>query len=69
MQNPTHFQKWKSLLLIPLIVLLLGFIWGSSFILMKKDFEKIVNPLFYFMNNVKLISVDNSLSNDIVVKH
>ncbi len=36
MQNPTTFQKWKSLLLIPLIILLLGFIWGSSFILMKR---------------------------------
>lgn len=39
MQNPSAFQKWKSLLLIPLIILLLGFIWGSSFILMKKGLQ------------------------------
>jgi 1-acyl-sn-glycerol-3-phosphate acyltransferase len=36
-----------------------------TFILMKKDFEKIVSPLFYFMNKVKLISVDKNKNNSI----
>lgn len=36
MQEPTGYQKWKALLLIPGIILVLGFIWGSSFILMKR---------------------------------
>lgn len=29
-------ERWKKLLLIPGIILVLGFIWGSSFILMKR---------------------------------
>jgi drug/metabolite transporter (DMT)-like permease len=32
----SNFEKWKNLLFVPGIILLLGFIWGSSFILMKR---------------------------------
>ena len=37
-----------------------------TFILMKKDFERIVSPLLYFINNkVKFISVDKNKNNSI----